>query len=486
MPKPVSRSMRRTVVVAIALLTGGVTALPVAHAQPAAAATSPVSVRQDFNGDGYEDLAVAAPYATVSGKARAGYVAVLYGSAGGLNPSVRKVYSQATAGVPGVPEGGDRFGYSLAAADLDGDGYTDLVVEAKREFWQRDGIDREGNRTVLWGGRSGLGSGTVLPPVGDGRYQGDVTVTGDFNGDGRQDLAQKSRAEFGPFTRDGRPASVQEDAELVGAGLTMADVTTGDVDGDGITDLVTRSVGGRDEQDEYIFRLHYVRGGADGLAAPVTLKDAQGRFVDPLDSTVELGDLNRDGRADLVLGRNSLTVFNGTADGPGTTTAPRVIDQDTPGVPGTQESEDSLGRALAIGDVNGDGYGDVLAGLPGENLASMGFLGNSVGSVVVVPGGPDGPTGAGARGFHQNSADVPGTAEKGDRFGGTVHLVDGNGDGRAEPIVAAYPENDHAGAVWAFRSTSTGVTAKGSFSFGASALGTVAREGWLGSAFPTN
>ncbi|MGV9452904.1 FG-GAP repeat domain-containing protein [Streptomyces sp. NPDC003635] len=485
MPKPVSRSMRRTVVVAIALLAGGATALPVAQARPAAA-TGPVSVRQDFNGDGYEDLAVAAPYATVSGKANAGYVAVLHGSASGLNPSVRKVYSQATTGVPGVPEGGDRFGHSLAAADLDGDGYTDLVVEAKREFWQRDGIDREGNRTVLWGGPSGLGSGTVLPPADDGRYQGEVTVTGDFDGDGRPDLAQKSRAEFGPFTRDGRPASVQDDAELVGADLRMAEVSAGDVDGDGITDLVTRSVGGRDEQGEYVFRLHYVRGGGDGLAAPVTLEDAQGRFVDPLDSSLELGDLNGDGRADLVLGRNSLTVFNGTADGPGTAAAPRVIDQDTPGVPGTQETVDSLGRALAIGDVDGDGFGDVLAGLPGENLASMGFLGNSVGSVVVVPGGPDGPTGAGARGFHQNSADVPGTAEKGDGFGGSVHLVDGNGDGRAEPVAAAYPENDYAGAVWVFRSTSTGVTAKGSFVFGARALGTVAPEGWLGYAFPTD
>ncbi|NUQ99064.1 MAG: hypothetical protein HOY79_21750 [Streptomyces sp.] len=61
---------RRAVAVAIALLAATGVGSPLAHAQPAAVK----SVRQDFNGDGYEDLATGAPVATVGGKKAAGYV----------------------------------------------------------------------------------------------------------------------------------------------------------------------------------------------------------------------------------------------------------------------------------------------------------------------------------------------------------------------------------------------------------------------------
>ncbi|MFF1767983.1 FG-GAP repeat domain-containing protein [Streptomyces sp. NPDC058249] len=145
--------------VAIAVLAATSTALPVAHARAATTA-----VRQDFDGDGYEDLAVAAPSATVSGRTRAGYVAVLYGSAAGLRTGDKKVYTQASPGIPGTVEKDDRFGTRLATADLDGDGFTDLLVESGGEHWQQGGIDRQGSRTVLWGGRGGFGSGRSCPP----------------------------------------------------------------------------------------------------------------------------------------------------------------------------------------------------------------------------------------------------------------------------------------------------------------------------------
>ncbi|MFI7415414.1 FG-GAP repeat domain-containing protein [Streptomyces sp. NPDC049627] len=476
MVEAVSRRTRRAVVVAIALVGASVGAVPVGSAQAAAAA----GVRQDFNGDGYGDLAVAASHATVNGKAEAGYVAVLYGSARGLSGAAKKVYTQASAGVPGAVEAGDRFGSHLVVADLDGDGYSDLQVSADGEQWEQGGIARQGSRTVLWGGPGGFTSGKVRPAVGDSRYQsGYGTVTGDFNGDGRQDLLDRGRVEYGPFGRDGVPVA-QAGAELVDGDIQLVDVAAGDVDGDGITDVVTvaQSYDPDDEGDRGE-HLNFLRGSRDGLQPLVVLKDAQGERI-RAGYSLALGDVNGDRRADIVMGGGHLRFLYGTANGPAGTVAHRVITQDTPGVPGTDEPEDFLGYDVSVGDVDGDGYGDVLAGDPQEDLGTV----RQAGAFLVVPGGPDGPTGAGSRLFSQNSADVPGTAEKGDRFGERTALVDGNGDGRAEPVVAAVAEDAYAGAVWVFRSGSAGVTAKGSFSFGARTLGTVAGGARLGERFP--
>ncbi|MFI7140706.1 FG-GAP repeat protein [Streptomyces massasporeus] len=73
-------------------------------------------------------MAFAAPYAKVDGKGMAGYVAVVYGGATGLDPAEHTVISQNTAGVPGAAEAEDGFGEAIAPADLNGDGYTDLAV----------------------------------------------------------------------------------------------------------------------------------------------------------------------------------------------------------------------------------------------------------------------------------------------------------------------------------------------------------------------
>ncbi|WP_443080807.1 FG-GAP repeat protein [Streptomyces sp. PTD9-10] len=58
---------------------------------------------QDFDGDGYQDLAVAAPAARVGGHPWAGYVAISYGSAAGLAPARTTIITQDTPGVPGPP-----------------------------------------------------------------------------------------------------------------------------------------------------------------------------------------------------------------------------------------------------------------------------------------------------------------------------------------------------------------------------------------------
>ncbi|MFD8818577.1 VCBS repeat-containing protein, partial [Streptomyces sp. NPDC059627] len=119
------------------------------------------AVPGDFNGDGYRDAVLPAPGANVSGKEGAGAVVVLYGSASGLSTSRRKTITQNTAGVPGAVEAGDAFGAATATADLNRDGYADLVVGTPYEDTSK-GTD-SGAVTVLWGSRSGLTSGTDLP-----------------------------------------------------------------------------------------------------------------------------------------------------------------------------------------------------------------------------------------------------------------------------------------------------------------------------------
>ncbi|WP_330339993.1 FG-GAP-like repeat-containing protein [Streptomyces sp. NBC_00557] len=469
-PRPFRPFHRRTFAIAtgVALAAAGVLPASAASAAPQRPAAH---LRADFNGDGYEDLAVGAPYATVGGVTRAGYVAVLYGSAHGL--SAKKVYTQASPGVPGVAEKDDLFGSRLVTADLDGDGYSDLLVEAGNERWQQDGVDRAGSRTVLWGGPGGFASGRVLPAEGTGIGQAWLTVAGDFNGDGHQDLARNGRVLLGPFGRDGRPAGVQEGADFTDGDLNTVAAAAGDTDGDGIDDIVTiaRTYDWDDEGNygNYVFTA---RGGRDGLRAPVELKDLYGPKAD----AVALGDLDGDGRADLVVGEDSLRILYAGERGLGTG-APQVITQDTPGVPGVQEAGDGFGRSVSVRDVDGDGFADILAGIPYEDFGHV----RNAGTFALVPGGRAGATGAGTRVFSQDSAGVPGAAESGDVFGAAVHLVDGDGDGRAEPVAGAPGENSGAGGFWVFPGRTT---AQGSCPVTAGTLGTTASSAGLGTAFP--
>ncbi|MFD7457666.1 MULTISPECIES: FG-GAP-like repeat-containing protein [unclassified Streptomyces] len=486
-------ALRRTGLAVVLAVTG---AIALSAAQATAVAKSPTAQPEDdFNGDGYADLAVAAPEATVDGKVKAGYVAVLYGTASGLSTTNKAVFTQNTAGVPDTAEGGDTFGSAMTTADLDRDGYTDLVVGVAGED-NPAGAD-SGMVQVLWGGARGLAGGATLA-TGDEMYEavgmrGNLAA-GDFDGDGAPELVTvdgfwKMVLTEGPFGRDGAASggtrAITDDSDP-----RFMDMDTGDVNGDGLLDLVATAHQG----DEYDARYIKVwKGTPDGLAVPEEVLGGNGYALEGGES-LALGDFDRDGIDDVVVGRpvdgydsdldepmvrgGRIAYVPGTSDGPDGTKV-RYLYQDSAGVPGAAERGDGFGTDVSVADVDGDGYADVSAGVPGEDYDGL----EDAGSVVVLRGGENGPTGTGAVSYGQDTAGVPGVAESDDRFGRATRLLDADGDGRSELAVGAPGENTDAGSVWVFRSTSAGVTATGAITFGHGTLGTVATGARLGSGF---
>ncbi|MGV9455821.1 FG-GAP-like repeat-containing protein [Streptomyces sp. NPDC003635] len=461
---------KTTLLLATALTTGLLAALPAATASAA-----PSGLSGDFNGDGYRDLAIGAPLAKIDGKSNAGYVGVVYGTANGLDTSRRQVLSQATTGIPGTPETGDHFGDRLTTGDLDGDGYTDIVVGV---YGERIGsTDDYGTLTVLWGGADGIRSGTdIASPLPEYRSElGWSVAAGDFDGDGDTDLAAAniSMPELnvfeGPFTRTGQAT------ELVGidtydqTGINTDRITAGDVTGDGRADLLV--MGQQEITDGYRTRSVLYKGSATGLVPGAKVAGGYDAVI---------ADVDKDGHGDIVTGNFSekstdepngglggaITVTYGAATGLSTRTPVRIT-QDTAGVPGTAEKNDRFGWSVAAGDTNGDGYQDIAVGAADESLGSKA----DAGTVTVLRGSASGLTGSGAKSFSQDTSGVPGTAESYDYFGDSVFLTDANKDGRAELVTGARGENSGAGALWVLRGTSTGTTATGAKSFSSTTLG---------------
>ena len=159
----------------------------------------------DFNGDGFMDLAIGVPFESVGTLQGAGAVHVLYGSNSGLQSSAPadQLWTQNSAGVEDSGEWKDAFGLSLAAGDFNNDGRDDLAIGSDESVGS---ADHAGAVNVLYGSSSGLQTSAPAdqlwtqdsPGVEDiaegeddlaGDEFGSALAVGDFNNDGRDDLA---------------------------------------------------------------------------------------------------------------------------------------------------------------------------------------------------------------------------------------------------------------------------------------------------------
>jgi hypothetical protein len=118
-----------------------------------------------INGDKYADVVAAAPDKGTRNSDAVGAVVALYGGRHGLNVRHVTVVTLASKGVPGRPSSGDAFGVPLVAADINGDGYADVIAAATQ---QDNG--RNGKVVVLRGSAKGLTSrhGQLILPNGLG------------------------------------------------------------------------------------------------------------------------------------------------------------------------------------------------------------------------------------------------------------------------------------------------------------------------------
>lgn len=381
------------------------TLVPPAIAEPRHSFSIPFTAG-DFNGDGYQDLAVAGHRMLSEGVFESG-VFVYQGSPAGLDRNNVRYLTGLQAG-------------AFASGDLNNDGRDDLAVTDAGATEERDGPFR-GSVTVLWGSAGGLTETGVLvvrqvvprwPGLIEEVFGGPASplAMGDFTGDGHDDLVVGG-------TRRG----------------------THESDWHGIVTLLPGSADGLDTT-----KVSKLEGSVDFPANSL-----------PIDVVV-MSDMNQDGHEDLLLGLprrdNGEIIYLPGAPAGLSLAGLRLINQSTPGIPAQPDDDATggfFGSSLATGDATGDGLPDLLVGAMTMTVGGVA----DAGSVTLIPGTADGPTGIGSFVYAQRlplrSAGRPDPwnpdpAEPGDYLGSAVAILDLDGTGPLEIFVESkYEDQQH-------------------------------------------
>ncbi len=422
----------------------------------------------DFNGDGYDDLAVGIRDEDTRGQNNAGAVQIIYGTPDGLTTTGNQLWDQGVAGMEDNAEAGDAFGAALAVGDFNGDGYDDLAIGVPGE--DVDGAQDAGAVHILFGSENGLTvsdnqiwhQGTRYgerAEPGDGF--GARLAVGDFDGDGYDDLAVGVPGEdVGPI-RDagsvhifygpaGRFSGIwhQESTDIEDSaepddwfGDALA---AGDFNGDGYDDLAIGVPGEDIDSINNAGAVHVLYGSSLGIHADgnelwhQNVADVEGvaEAGDVFGRALSAGDLNGDGYDDLAIGipledvgnvadAGAVQVLYGTSRGL-SAAFDQLLDENATSAEGGAQEDDRFGYALAIGDFNNDGYADLAVGIPYKDTPV-----EDAGAVQVIFGSEDGLKEDVTQYWHQDTAGVDGASEPRDRFGFSLAVLSTASQARA-------------------------------------------------------
>jgi hypothetical protein len=323
-----------------------------------------VETAGDVNGDGYSDIVVGAPHYD-NGQEAEGRAYVYLGSAAGVAASPSWL-------MEGDLDFAD-FGRSVATAgDVNGDGYADVIVGAT-EFENGEGF--EGGAFVYHGSASGLSQTASWSAEGNqlgASFGFSVSTAGDVNSDGYDDVIVGAYAFDNDQQNEGKafvyhggatglslsPAWTGE-GDKVGAGFGRSVDTAGDVNGDGYADVIV-GAWQYDNVETNVGRAYVYHGSSSGLSSfeawttEGVLQSAHYGF-----SVSTAGDVNGDGYADVIVGDQDAFayVYHGSAAGLPTSPNWSVLCDEI-----AAHGDCTVGNA---GDVNGDGYADVIVGSRG-------------------------------------------------------------------------------------------------------------------------
>lgn len=403
----------------------------------------------DFNGDGYDDLAIGAPNDTVVNPAGvtvvgAGVVNVIYGSATGLNAATSQLWHQDIGGIEDVAEADDHYGAALGAGDFNNDGFDDLAIGIPNEAIGN--LAGAGAVNVIYGaGSIGLrdaGNQLWHQDVADieevaetGDQFGASIAVGDFNNDGNDDLA---------------------------VGVPKEDI--GNVADAGAVNVFYGTSVGLNVSNNQLW--HQDIANIEGVS----------ETGDLFGSSLTAGDFNNDGRHDLAIGAPNSTIVNaagvnlagagvvnviyGAASGLSASNN-QLWHQDIANIEEVAEANDQFGATLSTGDFNSDGHDDLAIGVPKEAIGNV----SAAGAVNIIYGAASGLSASGNQVWHQDSAGIEDAVGQNDQFGAALISGDFNGDGADDLAVGVSHETVgtivEAGAVNTIYGSVTGLSENG-------------------------